>query len=73
MQEREKMNQAMIEQMQIITTQLVRLRTRDEIPNYASTSVIHNSLPNNPETNPRGEVKAVTSRDEKRSPELLLI
>jgi hypothetical protein len=55
----------MIEHMRIITTQLVRLSTRDEIPNYASTSVSHNSLPNNPETKPRGEVKAVTSRDEK--------
>jgi len=70
MQSQEKMNQAMMKQMRVITTQLVRLSMRDEIPN-TSTFVNHNSLPNNPETNQRGEAKDITSRDEERCPELL--
>jgi hypothetical protein len=60
------MNQATLEQMQAISAQLARLSARElgsENSNDASTSTNHDKLPSNPETNPRVEAKAITSRN----------
>jgi hypothetical protein len=62
MQEQGKFNQVILEQMQVISVQIVNLTAQikgGENSNAASTSRNHDKLPIQSEVNPREEVKAI--------------
>jgi hypothetical protein len=66
MQGQKKINQVMLEQIQAISTQLAKLNVREQgsaNSNNTSISTDRSILPSKPETNLRGEAKAITSRD----------
>jgi hypothetical protein len=66
MQGQKKINQVMLKQIQAISAQLAKLNTREQgsvNSNNTSISTDRSILPSKPETNLRGEAKAITSRD----------
>jgi hypothetical protein len=66
MQGQKKINQVMLKQIQAISAQLAKLNAREQgsvNSNNTSISTDRSILPSKPETNLRGEAKAITSRD----------
>jgi hypothetical protein len=63
-QGQDKMNQVFLEQIQVISAQLTRLNSREQSnKGCASTSTERCKLPSKLEINPKGEIKAIISRD----------